>query len=320
MIHEEYVYLSDDNIRKSIEVTDSFFDSDEYHNYHSSRVDSVLKFNFIVNEQLAAVVYFGLSNVFFATSPYSSPFSSVKIFIELSESDTHYFIEQIVKKLKSNGTKDIRILLFPNHYDPKLNLLLSKVLTILGFTVDFVDVNSYIDLLDFKNLENYIANIGSSYRKKYNKALRHNLSFKEIDSPEYFSAYNVIKMNRESKGYPLNLSYTHLLELIEHGILDFRIFGVFDDSDLIASAFIIEFNSIAYVLYWGDLIEKRDMSPMSLLIPGIVSYYLSKDYKEIDLGTSSKNGIINEGLLRFKDSILASRSFKYCFYLQLEKI
>lgn len=320
MIHEEYVYLSDDNIRKSIEVTNWLFDSDEYHNYHSSRIYSVLKFNFIVNEQLAAVLYFGLSGDLSASSPYSSPFSLVIIFKELTESDIHYFLEHIVIKLKSNGTKDIKILLFPNHYNPKLYLLLSKVLFSLGFTVDFIDVNSYIDLLAFTNLENYIDTIGSSYRKKYKKALRNNLAFKEIDSPEYFSAYNVIKINRESKGFPLNLSYDHLLELIEHGILDFRIFGVFEDSDLIASAFIIEFNSIAYVLYWGDLIEKRDMSPMSLLIPGIVSYYLSKDYKEIDLGTSSKNGIINEGLLRFKDSILASRSFKYCFYLPLEKI
>lgn len=318
MIHDEYVNLSDKNSRQKLNSKDVFFDSDLYHKYHSSKVSKVIKFHFTINNELAAIIFFGITEDYRALSPYSSPFSYLQSFLDITVPDICFFFEGVLSRLRILGIKTVHFQLFPEHYDIRLNQKISIGLLKLGFIIDFFDVNSFIKLQNFSDSQSYLDALGSGFKKNIKRALRENLSFEELTENYLPEAYNVISMNRSSKGYPLNLSQNHISELIKNEILKVKLFGVSYKSNIIAAAFIFEFDYRAYVLYWGDIVQHRFFSPMSLLIFGIVKHYLSESFIEIDLGASSKNGIINEGLLYFKDSILTNRSSKYMYLLNIE--
>jgi len=82
-------------------------------------------------------------------------------------------------------------------------------------------------------------------------------------------------------------------------------FGVFsDEQELIAGAVFYRFsNDIAYALFWGDNEIGRPLRAMDYLSFQLWSWYKEKGYAYIDLGISTeKEGLPNEGLLRFKES------------------
>jgi len=96
----------------------------------------------------------------------------------------------------------------------------------------------------------------------------------------------------------------------------FKIFGVFNNQTILASAICIKINSkILYVFYWGDTDGQKFYSPITFLSYEIVNYCRNNDIEILDLGTSTKDSKYNLGLINFKKGIGA----KSCKKIKLKK-
>ena len=100
--------------------------------------------------------------------------------------------------------------------------------------------------------DNYENLIWYSAKKQLNKARKNNFTFKKCTTDsERQSAFEVIKINRNKKGYPLRMSLSDIYKT--DNIIEKDFFLVFSDDGIpVGSAIIFHVsNKIVQVVYWG---------------------------------------------------------------------
>ena len=242
------------------------------------------------------------------------PFSaSFECFSELAQPNKiRYYndaIEALVDWAKCKGIKKISWALPPDYYDISHISKLSNALFCNGFSLAVQDVNFEYYLSDFD--DNYLNRIAYNAKKSLNKSFAAGLSFEKTD--DTISVYEVIKQNREEKGYPLRMSYQNVVDTAQIIPSDFFIVknkALFP----IASALVHHINDdILRVVYWGNLQESNSLCPMNFISYNIFKYYSATQFKIVDIGPSTENSIPNFGLCDFKESIGCKCSLKNTF-------
>jgi hypothetical protein len=250
-------------------------------------------------------------------SPYSAPFggfSYVKNDIKINQ------LEDAVDALECWAKKKsffaLKIILPPEIYNTNF---ISKQLNVF-FRKEFkflqVDLN-YSIRVDLIN-DNYQNLIWRNARKNLNIGLKSRLSFEKcVNLEDCERAYNVIVKNRNSRGFPLRMSWEQVLATIKFIGADF--FLCKDDlSNNIASAMVfMAAEDIAQVIYWGDLPEYSEKKTMNYLSYQVFEYYKNMNFRIIDIGPSTESSLPNYGLSEFKESIGCSIQPKYSLYKEL---
>lgn len=76
------------------------------------------------------------------------------------------------------------------------------------------------------------------------------------------------------------------------------------EGEIIAGVVTILVNQhILYTFYWGDNLAYCSHSPVVFLLQEIYEYCQKHQIQLMDLGTSSLNGVINQGSYNFKKNI-----------------
>lgn len=244
-------------------------------------------------------------------APFSAPFSD---FVFLQSDTTIETVWDFVSALKSfikeqNG-QSISIYLPADVYCAKENTLKLNALFGNGFNLDYLDVNYHFDLESI-DVENYRDCIHRNARKNLRISLESGLEFIHCETiDQKIIAYDVIKANREAKGYPLRMTCEDLMTTIQFVCHDF--FLVKKQSDIIAAAVVYEINKeIAQVVYWGDVPGFSDVKPINYISFRLIEYFKQRNYKVLDIGISTEEGKPNFGLCCFKASIGCVVSNKY---------
>lgn len=142
----------------------------------------------------------------------------------------------------------------------------------------------------------------------------------KVDEVKYFifsdkaKVYDIIRANRQERGFPLWLSQKDIDEMAKLIKLDY--FLVFDSGEAIASAYIqyITQNAVN-IVYWENLAHSNELCPMNFLTEQV--YQQSNTVKYISIGTSTLNGVANVGLCYFKESVGCVASPKLSFVLNM---
>ena len=93
-----------------------------------------------------------------------------------------------------------------------------------------------------------------------------------------------------------------------------------DSMQIIAVGVTIKINEeIAYTFYLADDEQYLRESPTIFLLSGIYDYFQAKNYKILDLGITTNQGILNEGLAYFKGSLGGILSLKKTYSKTLNK-
>jgi hypothetical protein len=241
-------------------------------------------------------------------SPFSAPFGGFfcaqkRPSLELVEKAAEEFYEWLKKK-----NKKCHITLPPFIYGETLISQSFFSLLNRGFSVEYTDLNYSIDLS--KSLQPH-----PNFCKNLRTALKNSLSFKkcEIDS-ERKTAYEIIKKNRKERGYPPHLSFEELQETGR--ICEIDCFLTCLNETPVAGAFIyLTAPKIAQLILWGDNREYSKTRPMNFLAMRIAEHYKERDFIYFDLGNTSKNGIPNFGLSRFKAEMGCEITLKHTLAL-----
>lgn len=246
-------------------------------------------------------------------SPCSAPFGG---FSFLSPDIRLQVIDEAIALLKTwaneKNIESINITLPPTLYNESFIAKQSNCLYRAGYYISKIDLNYYFNLSDFDN--NYVHHIWYNAVKNLKISQRVGLTFKkcEVDADKKL-AYEIIRKNRDAKGYPLRMTWQQVYETIRIVPADF--FIVNNDYQLpIASAIIFHVNEIiVQVIYWGDLPYYAKLKPMNFLSFKVFEYYKSSGKKAVDIGPSTENSIPNYGLCEFKESIGCNISQKLTF-------
>lgn len=286
--------------------THYIFDAPGFHEVNSYKVDNIVGMLFGRGKVRAGILA-GVKDCSIKM-PYSSPFAMIELYKTCGIEDFDEYVKDIDAYALEKGIEDINITLPPMFYD-ETNI--SKFLSALmrnGYTLKGVELNYQYLLV---NEETYKNNLLSNARKNLNTALCNNYTLKHCDDLESkVNAYEIIRINRQSKNYHLSMSWDDIertINLVEH---DF--FILYLNNIPIAASMIFRVTKDIYqVIYWGDVPGYNECRPMNYLAYVMYLFYLKKGARFLDIGPSMLDGQPNYGLCNFKESIGCSVSSKF---------
>lgn len=284
------------------------YNSVDFSELNKEKVDDIYYLIF-KDKKIRLGIILGLKDNFLL-SPFSSPFGS---FTFLRENISFQVIDKTIELLcrfAFDNKFSVKISLPPIFYS---NDFISKIISSLyrsDFKLSYCDINHAFNTNKFNE---YVKSLPYNGRKNLNNSKKHNLTLRKADSiGEIELAYEVIKLNREHRNYPLRMSFDAIKDTIEVIKADF--FNLFYNNECIASAQVFHVaNDIVQIIYWGDKPGYGHIRPMNYLAFKLFEYYKNLGVKFIDIGPSSEEGVPNYGLADFKESIGCTVSNKYTF-------
>jgi Acetyltransferase (GNAT) domain len=127
-------------------------------------------------------------------------------------------------------------------------------------------------------------------------------------------AYDVLSENRRARGVELSMPRDLFIKSLKTLPQDFSLHTAEINDDIAAASLTLKLSSnVMYVLFWGDSLKYRTFSPVASLATVLMKYCESMGCSILDLGTSSVDGIVDDGLLRFKRNLGAIESPRYSF-------
>ena len=236
--------------------------------------------------------------------PWSAPWGSVEFAQNVSEAEISEFLAAVAATLAPSPLS----ITLPAELYPEQQPVVNAAKSLAKQVV--TDVNYHYPLsrlADFRKFMNPAA------RNKYNHALREGFEF--THTTDLARAYAIIQQNRSTLGYYLAMSLEQLQATITQAIAA-DCFILSHDGEDAAAAIVYRLNSdVAQVIYWGDVLQQRKHRPMNLLPFCVFEYYAQQGFSTVDIGTASLDGVRNEGLCDFKESIgcVASQKFTFVF-------
>jgi hypothetical protein len=217
-------------------------------------------------------------------------------------------------KLKSennNQVTKVRIRLFPEKifpYPPSSQL---SGLKNVGFVVDFSDTAHYI-LLGEKWRDSWRRNRKRDFKKSIEKITELQVKY----NGDVSEIYELISRNAGHKNRKFSLTagdYNRMLTVLSGEELDLWIYKSVSTGDSVAAAIcqIVDY-SVVYVFRWGHVYNYKDhgleSSPMTFVADQLCQEYSNRGFKVLYIGTSSYEGVLDENLAHFKESLGALRT------------
>jgi hypothetical protein len=228
-------------------------------------------------------------------SPFSAPFGG---FTFISPDIRLQHIEYAVKLLKNwateKGLLSVIIVLPPSIYESSFIAKQINCLWRENFKI------SNLEWFD----ESYPEKIWYNARKNLRISLNAGFQVKMCTSiDEKRMAYEIIRKNRESRGFPLRMSWEQVYDTIQVIPADFFLIN-YDNKIYLAAAIVFHVSeTTVLVVYWGDLQGYSEMKPMNFLSNKVFEHYKATGKKFIDIGPSTENSLPNYGLCEFKEGI-----------------
>ena len=265
----------------------------------------------IIFEEEGSKIYFSfLGNLLISLD--KSPFGSFVITSSTSRSSLISLVEKIEAWSRARGIASLMIRSFPEIYEPDQSALIKETLIGSGFSIKYEDITQVIPITESS------MDLNTHKKRRLRQAASLDFSFREISLSYLEEAYSLIVESRESKGYPITMTFKDLEAMFKLFPTDYLLFGVFDKNKLIAASACIKVNNkILYCFYIGDDLAFRPHSPITVLINGIYRYCQASHFKMLDLGISTDNGVLNKGLYAFKKTFGSFDSHKSTFLKQL---
>ncbi|MDH5366727.1 MAG: hypothetical protein OEW67_07055 [Cyclobacteriaceae bacterium] len=255
---------------------------------------------------LCAYIYFSIKGNI-AVSLANSPYGGIVTFIAIKAPIIEQFIEYIIKDFKKEGLKIVEIRNSPKCYG--YHTFEESILK-MGFDNVCSDINQHIEI----EKKTFPSKLNSDKKYRLNRCKKSNFHSRELLREEFKDAFFLIEGNMNRKKYPLTLSY----DLLEQSINSFPNryigFGVYNHQLMIAAIISVKVDdAIIYNFYHGYSQEYMKYSPLVLALEYEYEYAYIENFKQIDLGISSVNGICNEGLFHFKKAIGGVKGEKNSF-------
>ena len=295
----EIVEVTAEQYAEVISKPAQFFNAAAFNAVNAYKCDNVFYLLF-KDAKIRLGIIFGVRNNILV-SPFSAPFGgfeTVNDDIRLQQIDQA--LETLGNWAKAKNFDGIKIVPPPFFYNPNFLNKMDNCLYRAGFDKANIELNYQFPTAKFD--ENYESIIWYNAKKNLKRGFQAALIFEKLDRDNGKQAYDVIAQNRESRGFPLRMTWEQVLETTTVMHADF--FVVKKDSDPVGAAVVFQVSEkTVQVIYWGDLPQFSEYKTMNFLSFNVFKYYKEHGMEMIDIGPSTENSIPNHGLCEFKESI-----------------
>lgn len=296
----------------------SLFNTSTFFKLHSERDDLYIQLLNNQHQVCATLCFYQHGGGGHYISPKRGTFGGLSLHTKLDLQILEAFIETVVANLIAQQAKSITIKLAPFSHDIALSALMTNVLLRNGFELINHELNYDMTI----NAEPFSNRISYGNKKRIKKCLNHGFVAKHHPLSDINKIYEVIKINRERRGFPLTMTLEQIQTMIELFPDKYHLFAVHDsneqDAKMVASAVCIAVTeSVLYVFYWGDIAGYERFSPIALLADCIYAFCQTEGFKQLDVGTSSLNSEPSYGIAQFKRNLGFTESLKPDFRLEL---
>lgn len=285
------------------------FNTEVYHRLHTDRFGAAIRHEYRRGRQgeLAGAFQAVLLRPGVWVSPGRAPYGGFDTAAELDDGEFTEFVRQVETDLRGAGADRLELTLPPLCYSPRHGSERLPILCRLGYCVTRQELNQSIALGDASVVPGNYA-----HRKCLAKAARLGLTLRELlDVAEQRDGYDTIAENRHRKGRVLSMTWGDVEAMLDAVPRRLRLFGAEHEGRIVAAAVCIAINQqVFYVHAWGDRTGAAQLSPMNALAAHIGAVARREGFTLLDLGTSSVDGVVDPGLMRFKRSLGASPSLK----------
>jgi hypothetical protein len=244
-----------------------------------------------------------------AVSPFRASFGSYQCLPAIQPIVLYKFVEFTVSRLHDLGVKELVITNPPAAYQPGTIDLITTFLLNQGFEISVAEPGA---VLEVKN--NFRERLNAWERRRIRQAEKVGLSFGILPLEELESIYTFILACRIEREYDLSVDWETLRKTVETFPNRFLLFGVRHQSVLAAASIAIDVgNGVMANFHSAHPRDYDHLSPVVLLLEGMVGYCKERDYRILDLGTSAIEGSPNFGLLDFKLGVGATPTTKFTF-------
>ena len=320
---KKYEQLWDDFVlNKSINGT--FLQSRNFLNYHPEgrfQDSSLLIFN--RKNNLAAVVPAceDPKNAACFFSHKGSTYGGVVLDKKHYNGDTLLeIIESLEDYLRTAQFRSIYLKITPDILCTESSALLEYLLSYKNYR-QYSELNTYIDLANY--YENIVSNFSQGKRTNITNCLKAGVVCRKIHTRDDIQAVYAVLVNNLKKynEKPVH-SFNELAELKEFYIPDnISFFGGYIKDDLVAGAVIFYFpkTKTIHTQYLCSKEEFAKLSPMSFMYYSMILEAKRSGFQKISWGISTENlgRVLNQGLLKNKESYGSTYSVNKTFYKEL---
>jgi hypothetical protein len=215
------------------------------------------------------------------------------------------YTEKTVSQLiaYSNKSNQIRISFPPSYFHPEI--FEEQVSFFRAICITDISESNFHILVDQRNV------VSKGNRKKQRQFHERGGSVSQVQKDEWRLIYNLLAENRLRRGVELSMPWC----VFERGLVErpdvFTVWGATLEMELVGGALTVEISEdTLYVLFWGDTLLGRELSVVASICEKLVEFCRSKNYKVLDLGISSVDGLLDENLARFKLNLGAIQTEK----------
>jgi Acetyltransferase (GNAT) domain len=210
------------------------------------------------------------------------------------------FVDEVEQVLTKNGARRIELLDAPAYFDPGNSGVLSNVLGRRRYVPRTPDL-AYLLQVDETPLWEKLK---PSRRQRIHRCQQQGITVAQVGPDRYREVYDVIVENRNTKHFPVTMTYDAIQEMVQAFPDRLLFFAAFDGSEMIGSSICVKVkSSVLYVFYWGDRPGYEQLSPVTLLAQCIYDYAQQARFSLIDFGTATRGGDPIYGLINFKREI-----------------
>lgn len=306
--------VTESNIKIDVDWC-TIFSSYSFFEIHKTEASSYFTLTNNSSNELVGICHFSSSD----QSTFRSPFRGTFAGFELKKFDSQllqFFIREVELFLLKKGAKQIIVNSAPFIHNLPIQSHMFNSFLNDGYKIYSHEINHSIYLKEI----DLVSSMQKSARKRYNKCMRDGFTFRQVTTKsEIQNVYNIIAVNRESKGYSISMSFDQIMRMQEAFPLNLYFFETSHHRELVASGICIKLShEILYVFYWGDLPGYEQHSPIIFLASGIYEFARKNGFKILDIGTSTQNGIPNQGLIKFKENLGFMASLKLAYSKNLD--
>ncbi|TDT58937.1 acetyltransferase (GNAT) family protein [Enterobacter sp. AG5470] len=237
------------------------------------------------------------------TSPVTGAFGPMQASSFISMGELEFFISTISEYLLTQDKSEkIVWRLPPQYYQNKVHTKVQNVLFRQKWVLDEHDLNFHLPITTY---EDFRDNLSSSKRRELNRITKSKPVFSEATTAELRrEVYDVIKLNRESQGFPMTMSWEAIDALSQAVNEKIKFYILTRDNITLAGAICLNLDEdVLYVFYWGEHPDYRKDSTIVKLAEGIYLAAAEDGFNTLDIGTSTDHSMPNQGLINFKENI-----------------
>jgi len=209
--------------------------------------------------------------------------------------------------------EEARIVLPPQSFFP--DIFESQLEALMTFNPKqiIVDTNYHVELQGWSKQK-----LSKGNRKKIRQFNELGGTVSYSNSDVIKECYEVLVENRKRRGVTLTMQYADFENSLLFCSEDFKLIQASLENQIIAACFLVKIlPDYWYVLFWGELVEFRSLSPVASLFQFLIDEALKNKVRILDLGISSVDGEIDEGLATFKSNLGAVPSKKITLSVKL---